>query len=166
MIRPYQADDFAAVHHIINEAAEAYKGVIPDDRWHEPYMSEAELQHEIDAGVAFVVYVENGTLAGAMGVQPVHDVHLIRHAYVASAFQRRGIGDRLLGALLEQTRGRILVGTWAAAVWAIRFYEKNGFELLDDTEEKNRLLDTYWAIPEQQRDTSVVLRFQGAQHSR
>ncbi len=162
MNRPYEATDFATVYRIINQAAEAYRGVIPEDRWHEPYMSEAELQQELDAGVTFVVWEEAGTLAGAMGVQRVQDVHLIRHAYVAPDFQRRGIGDRLLDRLLEQTPGRILVGTWAAAVWAIHFYEKNGFKLVDDTGEKNKLLDTYWAIPERQRDTSVVLDYQRA----
>lgn len=165
MSRPFEANDFATVHRIINEAAEAYRDVIPEDRWHEPYMTEAELQQEIAAGVAFSVWEENGTLAGAMGIQPVQDVHLIRHAYVAPAFQRRGIGDRLLEYLIEKTPGRILVGTWAAAVWAIRFYEKNGFKLVGDVEEKNKLLDTYWTIPERQRDTSVVLDYQGAKHA-
>lgn len=166
MIRSYQADDFATVHRIINEAAEAYRGVIPEDRWHEPYMTEAELAQQMDDGVGFVVWEEDGTLSGTMGIQRAQDVYLIRHAYVAPAFQRRGIGDALLDFLLEQTPGRILVGTWAAAVWAIRFYEKHGFDLVQDAKQKNKLLDTYWAISARQRDTSVVLDYRRAQHSR
>lgn len=129
-------------------------------------MTEAELAEQIAAGVAFVVWQEDGTPAGAMGVQRVQDVHLIRHAYVAPAFQRRGIGDALLDHLLEQTPGRILVGTWAAAAWAVRFYEKHGFDLVQDTEQKNALLDTYWVIPVRQRDTSVVLDYRRTPHAR
>ena len=159
MIRSYQADDFTTVHRIVNEAAEAYRGVIPADCWHEPYMTEDALEREIAVGVMFIVWEEEGVAVGAMGIQRVQDVHLIRHAYVSPTFQRRGIGDKLLTYLLEQTSGRILVGTWAAAFWAVRFYQKHGFELVEDTRRKNDLLDTYWSITDRQRDTSVVLTY-------
>ena len=155
-IRPCGDDERGAILAIINAAAEAYRGVIPADRWHEPYMSERELEGEIAAGVAFSGYEAEGELVGVMGIQPVRDVDLIRHAYVAPGGQRRGIG----GALLEHlspARGRpTLVGTWASAEWAIRFYERNGFKLVSP-ERKTALLGTYWNIPDRQVETSVVL---------
>lgn len=156
MIRRCDADDMAAVGRIINEAALAYRGVIPADRWHEPYMPDAELEAEVAKGVRFWGWEENGALAGVMGLQEVNDATLIRHAYVLPRQQRGGIGSALMAALAPQARGRLLVGTWAAAHWAIRFYERNGFRLVGP-EEKDRLLDTYWTIPARQREVSVVL---------
>lgn len=150
------ASDFAAMFEIVNDAARAYKGIIPADRWHEPYMPEEELRHEIDAGVVFWGYEEDGRLVGVMGIQPVQDVTLIRHAYVRTARRGRGIGGELLQHLLGQANPPVLVGTWAAATWAVRFYEKYGFRLVTP-EEKDRLLRTYWKISERQVETSVVL---------
>ncbi|MEJ5311654.1 MAG: GNAT family N-acetyltransferase [Anaerolineae bacterium] len=141
---------------IINDAAQAYRGVIPADRWHEPYMSREELRHEIEAGVRFWGYEEDGVLVGVMGIQDVQDVTLIRHAYVYIARRGQGIGSKLLTHLRTLTERPILIGTWAAATWAIRFYEKHGFRQVS-WEEKERLLRTYWYIPERQVETSVVL---------
>ena len=148
--------DFEVVYSIINDAAQTYKGVIPDDCWKEPYMSKDELQHEIDADVIFWGYEEEGNLVGVMGLQPVQDVTLIRHSYVRTVKQRGGIGKKLLFHLQRQTTRPVLVGTWADAVWAIRFYERNGFRLVS-REEKNLLLKKYWTISERQVETSVVL---------
>lgn len=162
MIRPCKPDDFETIYEIVNDAAQAYKGVIPADRWHEPYMGREELQHEIDAGVRFWGYEENASdtagvaLIGVMGIQDVQDVTLIRHAYVRTTQRRKGVGGRLLSHLLTLTERPILIGTWAAATWAIRFYEKHGFRLVGE-KEKNRLLKKYWSIPERQVETSVVL---------
>ena len=156
MIRPCTDSDVPNVFAIVNDAAQAYKGVIPPDRWHEPYMSLAELKAEIAAGVKFRGYEDGGRLIGVMGMQPVKDVTLIRHAYVLTQRQNQGIGGKLLAQMLGQIDGKILVGTWKAAGWAVRFYEKHGFELVSE-EEKNRLLKTYWIIPERQIETSVVL---------
>jgi N-acetylglutamate synthase-like GNAT family acetyltransferase len=156
MIRQCETDDFEAIYEIVNDAAIAYKGVIPADRWHEPYMPREELQHEIDAGVRFWGYEEDGDLIGVMGIQDVQDVTLIRHAYVCTTQRRKGIGGKLLSHLLTLTDRPILIGTWAAATWAIRFYEKHGFRLASEGE-KNRLLKKYWSIPDRQVETSVVL---------
>jgi GNAT superfamily N-acetyltransferase len=156
MIRPCTSADIATIDAIINEAAEAYRGVIPDDCWHEPYMSRAELLAEIDAGVSFSGWEESGALVGVMGLQQVRDVTLIRHAYVRPGYQGRGIGASLLDTLRENTPGRVLVGTWADAVWAIRFYERHGFELVTPNE-TDRLLRTYWTISPRQSEVSVVL---------
>jgi len=156
MIRRCDHRDFDLVWAIVNDGAQAYKGIIPVDRWTEPYMSRAYLQHELDEGVIFWGYEEDGTLTGVMGIQPVQDVTLIRHAYVRTGSQKQGIGARLLTHLRGLASGPVLIGTWAYAVWAIRFYEKYGFRLVD-LEEKNRLLRKYWTIPERQTETSVVL---------
>jgi GNAT superfamily N-acetyltransferase len=155
-IRPCRDDERAAILAIVNAAAEAYRGVIPADRWHEPYMDAAELDAEIAAGVAFSGYEEGGALIGVMGVQPVRDVDLIRHAYVVPERQGRGIGAALLAHLARSTSRRMLVGTWAAAEWAIGFYQRHGFELVSP-ERKADLLRAYWTIPERQIETSVVL---------
>jgi GNAT superfamily N-acetyltransferase len=142
---------------IVNAAAEAYRGVIPKDRWREPYMSADELDREIASGVEFWgIEDETGALAGVMGIQAVRDVALIRHAYVRPGLQGGGIGRRLLEDLVAKAERPLLVGTWAAATWAIRFYERNGFELVG-REEKDRLLAAYWSIPDRQVETSVVL---------
>jgi GNAT superfamily N-acetyltransferase len=141
---------------IVNGAAEAYRGVIPDDCWHEPYMTSRELDAEIAAGVRFWVCELDGSLLGVMGVQPKADVDLIRHAYVRPGSQRRGIGGALLRHLQDMTERRVLVGTWAAADWAIDFYRRHGFELVTP-QRKDELLRTYWDIPERQVETSVVL---------
>jgi len=141
---------------IINDAAQAYRGVIPADRWTEPYMSREYLQHEIDVGVAFWGYEESGELIGVMGIQDVQDVTLIRHAYVRTARRGKGIGGTLLSELKQMTRRPTLVGTWKAAVWAVRFYEKHGFRLVTE-QQKELLLRKYWKIPERQVETSVVL---------
>jgi GNAT superfamily N-acetyltransferase len=153
VIRRCGDDDRAAILAIVNAAAEAYRGVIPADRWHEPYMPAIELDAEIAAGVAFWGCEDAGELAGIMGIQPVRDVDLIRHAYVLPSHQGRGIGGALLEHLLRSASRPILVGTWTAATWAIRFYERHGFERAD-----TELLRTYWSIPERQIETSVVLR--------
>ena len=156
MIRQCNPHDVEAIYTIINDAAKAYKGVIPEDRWSVPYMTKDELQHEIDAGVVFWGYEEGGVLIGVMGIQEVKDVTLIRHSYVRTVRQGQGIGGKLLSALREKTGRPILIGTWADAVWAIRFYEKHGFRLVS-SEQKDRLLKSYWSIPERQIETSVVL---------
>lgn len=156
MIRPCKPDDFETIYEIVNDAAVAYEGAIPADRWHEPYMPREELQHEIDTDVRFWGYEENGDLIGVMGIQDVQDVTLIRHAYVRTTQRRKGIGGKLLSHLRTLTDRPILIGTWADATWAIRFYEKHGFRLVSE-EEKNRLLKKYWSIPARQVETSVVL---------
>ena len=156
MIRPCTAADIPVMDAIINEAAAKYRGVIPADCWHEPYMSRRELESEIAAGVRFSGWEEAGELVGVMGVQNVKDATLIRHAYVRTAQQGRGIGGKLLAELSSKVEGPLLIGTWADAAWAIRFYQGHGFQLMP-TEEKNRLLGIYWTIPDRQRDTSVVL---------
>jgi GNAT superfamily N-acetyltransferase len=156
LIRPCRPGETEVVWHIINEAAQAYRDVIPPDRWHDPYMSLEELQQEIAAGVAFWGYEEGGELLGVMGIQAVRDVTLIRHAYVRRSSQGRGIGGRLLAALRRRTSQPILIGTWAAATWAVRFYEKHGFRQVS-FQEKERLLRSYWSVPTRQIETSVVL---------
>ena len=148
--------DRAAILAIINSAAEAYRGVIPADRWHEPYMSAHELDSEIATGVVFWGYEADQRLTGVMGLQPVRDVDLIRHAYVLPGSQRRGIGGSLLGQLRQLTPRRMLVGTWESADWAIRFYRHHSFELVAPAR-KIVLLKTYWSIPDRQIETSVVL---------
>ncbi len=148
--------DVPAMFAIINDAAQAYRGVIPADRWHEPYMPEEELRAEIAAGVVFWGFEQDGRLVGVMGLQDVQDVALIRHAYVATAARRGGIGGRLLRHLMDETGRPVLIGTWAAASWAVRFYEQHGFTVTTP-DEKARLLRTYWAIPDRQIETSVVL---------
>ena len=156
MIRRCEEDDFDLICEIINDGAQAYKATIPTDSWHEPYMSHDELRREIGAEVMFWGYEVNGALAGVMGIQPVQDVTLIRHAYVRTEWQKRGIGAQLLAHLRTLTEGPVLIGTWADAVWAIRFYQKHGFRVVG-REEKNRLLKRYWTVPERQIETSVVL---------
>jgi N-acetylglutamate synthase-like GNAT family acetyltransferase len=156
MIRTCNDADFDAIHSIINEAAQAYRGIIPADRWHEPYMPQEELRHEIQSGVRFCGWEESGELIGVMGIQDVQDVTLIRHAYVKTAKRSQGIGGKLLCELRTLTTRPVLIGTWAAAVWAIRFYQKHGFRLVTP-EEKDRLLKKYWSIPARQVETSVVL---------
>jgi N-acetylglutamate synthase-like GNAT family acetyltransferase len=156
VIRRCTDSDFAAILTIVNDAAQAYRGHIPADRWHEPYMPEAELRHEIAAGVTFWAWEQDGEVRGVMGLQDVRDVTLIRHAYVATAARREGIGGKLLGFLLERASRPVLIGTWAAATWAIRFYEKHGFRVVSP-DEKERLLRKYWRIPDRQIETSVVL---------
>jgi GNAT superfamily N-acetyltransferase len=155
-IRPCRDDERTDILTIVNAAAEAYRGVIPTDRWREPYMRSEQLDCEIGAGVAFWGYEADGALLGVMGIQPMPDVDLIRHAYVRPDSQRRGVGGALLEHLARSTTRRILVGTWAAAEWAIRFYRRHGFELVS-TERKTALLKTYWTIPDRQIETSVVL---------
>ena len=156
MIRLCTAQDFNRIHAIINDGARAYKGIIPADRWSDPYMSTHQLQHEISEGVIFWGYQDNGQLSGVMGIQPVRDVTLIRHAYVLTTNQKQGIGARLLAHLRELATGPVLIGTWADAIWAIRFYEKHGFQIVSAAE-KDQLLKTYWSIPDRQVETSVVL---------
>jgi len=156
LIRRCDDSDFQQIWTIINDGAQAYRGIIPADRWAEPYMSQEKLQHEIDAGVVFWGFAEDGAIAGVMGIQDVQDVTLIRHAYVRTSSQKRGIGRQLLSHLRELTDRPVLIGTWADAVWAINFYKHHGFELVN-IEEKNRLLRKYWIIPERQIETSVVL---------
>jgi GNAT superfamily N-acetyltransferase len=156
MIRPCTRDDLREIFQIVNDAAQAYKGIIPADRWHEPYMSLAELEREIIAGISFFGCELDGALAGVMGIQDRGEVTLIRHAYVRTGQRRKGIGEKLLKALETRTAKPILIGTWAAADWAIGFYEKNGYRLLSRPEIE-RVLRKYWSIPERQVETSVVL---------
>jgi len=156
MIRRGTDEDFEEIFAAINDAAIAYKGVIPPDRWHEPYMTKEELQAQIEEGVRFSCYVDNNELIGVMGIQDKADVELIRHAYVRTKRRNKGIGTLLLQELIKDAKKPILIGTWKAANWAIRFYEKHGFRLVEE-EEKNRLLKKYWAIPDRQIETSVVL---------
>lgn len=156
MYRQCKESDFEAIYGIINAAAVIYKGVIPADRWKEPYMPKEELTKEIDVGVIFWCWEEDGNILGVMGIQDVKDVTLIRHAYTLPACQRNGIGSKLLQHLAGMTTRPLLMGTWKNANWAIRFYEKHGFTLVTE-EEKNTLLKKYWAIPARQVETSVVL---------
>jgi len=146
-------DDICA---IINDAATAYKGAIPNDCWHEPYMSMDYLRRELERGVVFYGYRQNGELIGVMGMQAVQDVTLIRHAYVKTAFHSKGIGGELIRHILPLSDNPGLIGTCKAGVWAIRFYEKHGFIVVDDAE-KTLLLRKYWSIPDRQIETSVVL---------
>ncbi|MGD0478745.1 MAG: GNAT family N-acetyltransferase [Terracidiphilus sp.] len=156
MIRRCQGSDFEQICAVINDGARAYEGVIPSDRWTEPYMSAEELRHEMDDGVEFWVCEEDGAVAGVMGIQGVKDVALIRHAYVRTADQKRGIGALLLDHLRKLATTPVLIGTWADASWAIRFYEKYGFRVVSK-ETKELLLRRYWSIPKRQVETSVVL---------
>ena len=156
MIRLCELSESEIVFNIVNDAAQAYKGIIPVDRWKEPYMTKEKLQHEIEEGVEFWGYEEDGQLQGVMGLQLVDDVTLIRHAYVRTVKRNSGIGGKLLSHLKTLTNKPILIGTWAAADWAIRFYEKYGFKVVS-MEEKNILLRKYWNIPDRQVETSVVL---------
>jgi N-acetylglutamate synthase-like GNAT family acetyltransferase len=157
MIRMCNSMDVEEIYLIINDAAEAYKGVIPNDRYHEPYMSSEELNNEISEGVVFWGYEQNNKLLGVMGIQDKRDVSLIRHAYVRTNQRKSGIGTKLLSHLSALTNKPILIGTWDSADWAIRFYLKNGFTLVS-LDEKQKLLNTYWNVPERQIETSVVLR--------
>jgi GNAT superfamily N-acetyltransferase len=156
MIRLCGERDFEPIWAIVNDGAQAYKGIIPADRWAEPYMSKEELRHEIDDGVIFWGWDEAGALEGIMGLQQVQDVTLIRHAYVCTASQNQGIGGRLLAHLQGLASGPLLVGTWTDAVWAISFYERHGFQFVGRAETE-RLLQKYWTIPDRQVETSVVL---------
>ena len=159
MIRRLTGVDFQAILAVVNDAAIAYRGKIPADRWKKPYMPAEELKEEIQSGVQFYGYLENGAFVAVMGIQPVGDVTLIRHAYTLTNHQRIGIGEKLLNHLLPKAQtDRILVGTWETAPWAIKFYQKHGFVLLS-RQETNILLKKYWSIPERQVETSVVLEY-------
>lgn len=155
-IRRCHADDTATILAIVNAAAEVYRDVIPADRWHDPYMSSAQLSRDVAAGVEFWGYELEGTLIGVMGIQPVRDVDLIRHAYVRPGSQRLGVGAALIAHLRGLSTRRMLVGTWADAAWAIRFYQREGFRLVDPPQAAE-LLRSYWDIPARQIETSVVL---------
>ncbi len=156
MIRPCRDDEFETIYEIVNDAAAAYRDAIPADRWKDPYMPREELRHEMDEGVMFRGYEEDGRLLGVMGVQDLGEVTLIRHAYVRTTERRKGLGGKLLRAHLDKISTPTLMGTWNDATWAVRFYEKHGFRLVTH-EEKERLLRRYWSIPERQVETSVVL---------
>ena len=155
-IRKSVANDFEAILAIINDAAQAYRGVIPSDRWHEPYMSADELAKEIAGGVTFWTAEDNAQLLGVMGIQDKEDVALVRHAYTATTLQRKGIGTKLLRHVEALADKPILIGTWADASWAVEFYRRNGFTVVSDGD-KNRLLRAYWSVPARQVETSVVL---------
>jgi len=156
MISKCEQKDFNEIYEIINNAASAYRGVIPADTWHEPYMTKQELKKQIDDGVEFWSYAEDGEIIGVMGIQFKGDVTLIRHAYVRTTKRNKGIGSKLLEHLLAKSPTPVLIGTWADASWAIQFYQKHGFRLLSQNE-KNDLLHKYWSIPDRQIQTSVVL---------
>ena len=157
-IRKSCETDFMPILAIINDAAQAYRGVIPVDRWHEPYMPKNELTYEIVNGVVFWVAENEGHVSGVMGMQDKGEVALIRHAYVVPSMQRKGVGTGLLHHVIRLTTKPILVGTWSAATWAVTFYQRNGFTLLPEAD-KNTLLRRYWSIPERQIETSVVLAY-------
>jgi GNAT superfamily N-acetyltransferase len=158
MICKLPPSTFDDILNVVNDAAQAYKGIIPQDRWKEPYMPAEELQQELASGVEFYGWKEGDALVAVMGIQLVNDVTLIRHAYVLTAYQRRGIGEKLLKHLMSLAwTSTVLVGTWEAATWAVRFYEKHGFVLVPSGE-KDKLLRKYWNIPERQIETSVVLK--------
>ncbi|WP_287583049.1 GNAT family N-acetyltransferase [Candidatus Borrarchaeum sp.] len=160
MIRILTSSDNKTIFGVINDAAQAYEGIIPADRWKEPYMPMEELKEEVDAGVKFFGWEEGDVLIGVMGFQPIKDTTLIRHAYILTKYQKRGIGRKLLSYLMSLAKTpEILVGTWEDATWAIQFYEKYGFKLVAP-KEKDRLLRKYWNIPERQIETSVVLKFE------
>jgi N-acetylglutamate synthase-like GNAT family acetyltransferase len=156
MIAKCNHADFNEIYNVINDAATAYRGIIPTDAWHEPYMPEEELKKQIEEGVQFWGYKEEGKIIGVMGIQPKGDVTLIRHAYVQTIQRNKGIGGKLLRHLLGITDMPVLIGTWADASWAIEFYQRHGFHLLP-MQEKNELLRKYWVIPNRQVETSVVL---------
>lgn len=156
MIAKCEQKDFSEIYEIINDAASAYRGIIPEDRWHEPYMAEEELKRQIAEGVQFWSYTEDNKIIGVMGIQFKKEVTLIRHAYVRTIERKKGIGSKLLEHLSTISTGPVLIGTWADAKWAIEFYQKHGFRLLPE-EEKNNLLHKYWTIPARQIETSVVL---------
>lgn len=155
-IRRCRDEESATILAIVNAAAAAYRDVIPADRWHDPYMSAAQLERDVAAGIEFWGYELDGTLIGVMGIQPVRDVDLIRHAYVRPGSQRVGVGAALISHLRGLTSRRLLVGTWADAAWAIRFYQREGFALAPPTRAA-KLLKSYWNIPDRQIETSVVL---------
>ena len=155
-IHKYLPENFSEVFDVINDGARAYKGIIPQDRWHEPYMTEEELLAQVNEGVEFWLYTDDNMIKGVMGIQPREKVTLIRHAYVRTSARNKGIGSRLLTHLLAKITTPVLIGTWTDARWAIDFYKKHGFRLLP-AEEKNRLLRKYWNIPGRQIETSVVL---------
>lgn len=162
MIRKVSPSEYNVVLDIVNEAAAAYRDVIAVDCWKEPYMTKKELMEEVARGVEFYGWYESDGLLGVMGIQPVKDVTLIRHAYVRRSYQRRGVGKSLLRHLIDLTgdqKGDILVGTWRAAWWAIQFYEKNGFQLVSLEAANRRKLRQYWTIRDRQAETSVVLKF-------
>ena len=155
-IRESEQADLAEIFAVVNEAAQAYRGVVPIDRWHEPYMPMSELEREIAQGIIFWVAEEEGHLLGVMGIQDKGDVALVRHAYVRPTTQRKGVGTKLLRHVESLACKPVLIGTWADASWAIEFYRRNGYTVLSDSH-KERLLRTYWSIPERQIETSVVL---------
>jgi GNAT superfamily N-acetyltransferase len=155
VVRPCRAED-SIVLAIVNSAAEAYRGAIPADRWHDPYMSMEELRRDIADGVKFWAFEADGEVVGVMGIQPRHDVDLIRHAYVLPQHQRHGVGAALIERLRQESTRRMLVGTWSAASWAIGFYRRHGFELVPE-ERKAQLLRMYWRLADRQIETSVVL---------
>jgi len=156
VIRLCQQTDMDTIHEIINDSARAYRGHIPEDRYHEPYMPKEQLLSEITDGVVFYGYEDEGQLVAVMGLQDKGPVILIRHAYTSTEKRHRGIGSSLLEHLLGMTAKPVLIGTWRDAEWAIRFYEKHGFKLVSK-EQKEKLLTEYWSIPERQVETSVVL---------
>ena len=157
MIKEYTKSDSFKILYVINNAAIRYKGIIPDNCWHEPYMSKEELANEFADGVRMFGYNHNDQLIGVIGVQEIKDVTLIRHAYTLVAHQGKGIGSTLLKYLLKRNKNsRLLVGTWKDAVWAIRFYEKFDF-ILHTKKQTVLLLKKYWKIPLKQIETSVVL---------
>ena len=156
MIRASRKDDLEAIYAIINDAAQAYRGVIPADRWHEPYMPREELAQEIAGGVKFWVYEADGRMTGVMGIQDKGEVALVRHAYVVTALQRKGVGAALLKQVQSLTQKPMLIGTWKDATWAIAFYQRNGFTLVSERA-KEILLRRFWSIPARQVETSVVL---------
>ena len=156
IIRKSEDADLPQIFAVINEAAQAYRGVIPLDQWHEPYMTKDQLDTAIAQGVVFWVAEDQGRLLGVMGIQDKGPLALVRHAYVAPTTQRKGVGTQLLRHVEHLAQKPILIGTWADASWAIDFYRRNGFTLVPDTQ-KDRLLRTYWSIPDRQIQTSVVL---------
>jgi len=156
LVRRSLETDSIAMLAIVNDAAHAYRGVIPTDRWRDPYMSPDELENEIAAGVIFWVAEEKQRLLGVMGIQDKGEVALVRHAYIAPSAQRKGMGTRLLHHVEGLSGKPVLVGTWADASWAIKFYRRNGYTVVSE-KDRQSLLQKYWSIPQRQIETSIVL---------
>jgi GNAT superfamily N-acetyltransferase len=154
MIKKLSLKDSSIIYEVINEAARAYRGIIPEDCYHEPYMSKEELRREMGS-MTFFGWDQGGKTIGVIGFQPIKDITLVRHTYVLPGYQRKGIGKKLLNQVKQMTKTKqLLVGTWADAIWAIQFYRKHGFELMP---EKDELLSKYWDVPRHQVENSVVL---------
>ena len=158
MITECTKKNISNILYVINDASLKYKGIIPNDCWHEPYMTKQKLISEFANGVRIFGYNKDNNLVGVMGIQELKDVTLIRHAYILTQYQGLGIGKSLLQHLFKiKTSSCLLVGTWRDATWAIQFYEKFGF-VLHTKKQTAQLLKKYWDLPSKQIENSVVLK--------